>query len=394
MNKKTWFFTLALLAIFTLLGWLVTQRLLETGTETKKGEGKKNPIAVEVAPILEGHIERLRDFSGTLQALSEIVVAPKVTGRIRQLHVDLSDPVSRDQVVAELDNDEYVQTVRQAQADLAVAQANLAEARSLLRIAERELQRVDKLRERGVSSESQRDLAKADQLAKGAHVEVTQAQVIRAQSALETARIRLGYTQVAASWRGGSEQRLVAERHVDEGDTITANAPLLRIVELDPIKAVIFVTERDYALLRPGQPALLTTDAHPGAVFKGTISRISPVFRETTRQAQVELQVKNPDLKLKPGMFVRASVVLEQVESAKIIPEQALATRDDQSGLFVVSADGKTVNWRPVTVGIRQGRRLQVMGESLTGRVVTLGQQLLDDGSAIRIAEEEAGNKP
>ena len=97
---------------------------------------------------------------------------------------------------------------------------------------------------------------------------VTKAQVIRAQAALETARIRLGYTEVNAGWRGGREQRVVAERYVDEGETVTANAPLLRIVELNPIKGVFFVTERDYATLQPGQRASLITDAYPDATFQ------------------------------------------------------------------------------------------------------------------------------
>ena len=119
-------------------------------------------------------------------------------------------------------------------------------------------------------------------------MEVTRAQVTRAQAELETARIRLGYTRVTADWGSGSEQRVVAERYVDEGETVSANAQLLRIVELDPIKVVFYVTERDYAQLAPGQAARLTTDAYPGETFNAGIVRISPVFRENTRQAQVE----------------------------------------------------------------------------------------------------------
>ncbi|NIR30343.1 MAG: HlyD family efflux transporter periplasmic adaptor subunit, partial [Gammaproteobacteria bacterium] len=70
-------------------------------------------------------------------------------------------------------------------------------------------------------------------------------------------------------------------------------------VELDPITAVFYVTERDYARLKPGQEAALSTDAYPGESFSGRIVRIAPVFRESTRQARVELRVANPDLRLK-----------------------------------------------------------------------------------------------
>jgi RND family efflux transporter MFP subunit len=392
-KAKIVFVSLALAA--ALLGWQVFERLSDNATAVaQKNKEAVKPVPVEVATIEYGRIEWQRAFSGTLQAFSEIVVAPKVSGRIEQLAVDLADMVQRGQVVAKLDNDEFVQALRQAQADLAVAKANLAEAQSLLQIAERELQRIDQLRARGVTSESQRDTAKAEQLAKQAHVEVTRAQATRAEAALETARIRLGYSQVTANWRGGSEQRVVAERFVDEGETVNANAPLLRIVELNPIKVVIHVTERDYALLQPRQSAALMTDAYAEQVFEGHITRIAPVFRESTRQAQVELQVDNPELKLKPGMFVRVQVVLGQAEQASIAPEQALVKRDGEYGVFMVAADGATVHWRPVRLGIRQGARVQIIGAELSGRVVTLGQQLLDDGSAIRIATAKAELTP
>ena len=394
MARKTWFSLLIVLILTGLLGWFVYQRLVDMDSPEQRQGKTSQPVPVEVASISKGSIAQIRTFSGTLQAHAEFMVAPKVSGRVEQLDVDLADIVSRGQILARLDNDEYVQALRQAEADLAVAKANLAEAENLLQIAERELQRIDKLRERGVSSEAQRDTAKADQLAKQAHVQVTRAQVIRAQAALETARIRLGYTQVSAGWRGGSEQRVVAERFVDEGETVTANTPLLRIVELNPIDVVIYVTERDYATLQPGQGAILSTDAYPDETFHGKIVRISPVFRESTRQAQVELRVDNPESRLKPGMFARVMVTLEQVTDASIVPEQALAKRDEQTGVFLVSEDGSKVHWRPVRVGIRQGERVEISGEDLNGRVVTLGQQLLDEGSEIRVATPEQETRP
>ena len=155
--------------------------------------------------------------------------------------------------MARLDNAEYRQALTQAEADLAVARANLGEAESLLKIADRELSRIETLSSRGVSSESERDTARASQLARAAHLEVTRAQVTRAAAAVETARIRLGYSTVTASWSGGNNQRIVAERFFDEGQTVAANEPLLRIVELDPVMAVFYVTERDYGLLGAGQ---------------------------------------------------------------------------------------------------------------------------------------------
>ena len=168
---------------------------------------------------------------------------------------------------------------------------------------------------------------------------------------------------------------------MDEGQTVAANAPLLLIVELNPIIGVIFVTERDYVRLKPGQLVMLTMDAYPDEQYTGKIERVAPVFHKSTRQARIEMIIDNPRHKLKPGMFIRATVVLDQVPEAIIVPEQALALRNDRSGVFVVSEDGRSVSWHEVKVGFREGDRVQVEGQGLSGRVVTLGQQLVKDGS-------------
>lgn len=394
MGLKGWLWFLLLLVAGAAAIWLVQMRVQEAADESARPERDKRPVPVEVAQIEHGAIELRRYFTGTLETHAELLVAPKVSGRVVELNVDLADPVQRGQVVARLDNAEYVQAVKQAQANLAVAEANLAEAQSLLQLAERELQRIDKLRARGVTSESQRDVAKADQLAKQAHVQVTRAQVERAQAELELARIRLGYTEVTADWRGGDDERTVAERLVDEGETVSANTQLLRIVELNPITAVFHVTERDYGLLEDNQVATLRTDAYPQRTFEGRVVRIAPVFRESARQARVEMRVENPDVLLKPGMFVRAAVTLKRAPAAIIVPEQALAKRDGHDGVFVVTDNGDSVAWRKVQVGIRHDDRVQVEGEGLDGRVVVLGQQLLEDGSAILLPDSKESRRP
>ncbi|GAB6043720.1 efflux RND transporter periplasmic adaptor subunit [Endothiovibrio diazotrophicus] len=379
---------LLLLGLAAGLGWTVYERLAESAKPAAKGKGGKRPVPVAVAAVERGAIEARRTYSGTLEATAEFVVAPKVAGRIERIAVDLADPVNRGQVVAELDDAELQQAVAQAEADLAVEQAGRAEAQSSLAIAKRELDRIQRLQGSGVSSESALDTARLTELARRAELEVAEAQVKRAEAALQTTRIRLGYTRVAAGWNGGSDQRIVAERYVDEGETVSANTPLLRIVELDPVTGVISVTEKDYPFLAPGQPVTLTTDAHPNETFHGEITRIAPVFQQAARQARVELRVENPDLRLKPGLFIRASVVLRHLDDATIVPEAALTRRAEHDGLFLLDADGKRVHWRRVTVGVRDGERLQIVEPPLAGRVVTLGQQLLDEGSEVALPEE------
>ena len=386
-NRKPFILIGGLLCLVLVMGWLALKRVQKQPPDQVQGNSQR-AIPVEAAFIENGPIEQQRIFSGALEAQAEFLAAPKVSGRIEKIFLNISDLVERGQVVAELDNDEYIQAVNQAQAELQVSQANLSEAKKALELAARELKRMEVLRQRGVASESQLDASRASASGKEAGLEVARAQVVRAEAVLETVKIHLRYTRITADWTGGDDQRVVAERYVDEGETVSANTPLLRIIELDPIVGVVFVSERDYARLRPGQEVLLVTDAYPDKEFPGRIIRIAPVFKQATRQARVELLVDNPRQLLKPGMFIRAKVILARLSTATIVPEQALTQRENRYGVFLVNPDGRTVTWRPVDVGIRDGSRVQIEGTDLSGRVVTLGQQLLKDGSSITIPSD------
>ena len=344
------------------------------------------PAPVEVASIETGSIRSLRTFSGALEARASFLVSPKIGGRLEEMLVDIGDAVERGAVVARLDDAEYQQDLAQAEADLLVAEANLAEARSALEIARRTMERTQTLSDRGVASTAELDASRSELQASEARVAVYQAQITRAQAAVATSRIRLGYADVAAVWSDADTSRVVAERFVDEGQTVTANTPLLRIVDIDPLSGVFFVTEKEYAYLEPGQHVEVLTDAYPGRSFTASIERISPVFQENSRQARVEITVPNSSLQLKPGMFIRANVEVRREENATIVPAEAIVTRSDMQGIFTVADDGRHARWLPVAVGIREGGRVQLIGDQLEGRVITLGQQLIEDGSAITIA--------
>lgn len=361
-----------------------------TGCSDQADDGRsaRSPVPVGVAPIESGLIRQVRTFSGALEARASFAVSPKIGGRLEAILVDIGEPVDHGAVVAKLDDAEYLQELAQSEADLLVAKANLAEAQSALEIAKRAMERTRTLSERGVASDAEMDTARSELLAREARVEVHLAQITRAESMVQAAGIRLGYTDVTALWGGDDSRRVVAERFVDEGQTVSANTPLLQIVAIDPLAGVFFVTEKDYANLQVGQRVELRTDAYPDKVFSGQIERIAPVFSETSRQARIEIAVPNTDQRLKPGMFIRSQVEVARQENATCVPEESIVTRADEQGLFVVEADGKTARWQPVTTGIREGNRVQVFGEGLTGRVVTLGQQLIEDGAAIAVADE------
>jgi len=383
----------ALVLLFVLasvaLAWALVDKLSVAGSDPD-GSAERPPAPVAVEPVERGPITLRRTFSGALEPAAQLVLAPKISGRIDRLLVDLGDTVQRGQVVARLDDAELVQAVNEAEAELAVARATLTAAQSALEISERGLKRAEALRTEGVASESQLDAARTDQVTARAEVDLAAAGIPRASASLEAARIRLGYARVAADWNEGDDHRVVGERFVDEGANVGQNAALLSILELDPLLAVIQAPERDYPRISVGQAAVLTTDAYPGRTFEAHVARIAPVFRRSTRQARIELSVANEDSFLKPGMFVRATLALESVPEATVVPYEALTQRGDETGVFVVDAAGERASWRPVEPGIREGDRIEVLGPGVTGRVVVLGQELCDDGGPVTIPDSRS----
>lgn len=379
--------------------WLALAAALLAGcggadSGAKASTQDRPPAPVAVAELERRPITLRRVFSGALEATARVRVAPRVPGQVARLDVDIGDPVARGQVVAALDDRELSQALAQAEAEASVARANQSEAEAAAEIASREFQRVKSLREQGVASEAELDAARSTALARSSRREVTAAQVTRAEAVVEAARIRLADTRITVDWEdvpsgddaGSAGTRLVAARFVDEGAIVAAGEPVVSVVALDPIVAVISVPERDYRSLSVGQTAALDTDAYPGETFTGRVARIAPVFQSSTRQVRVELEVRNQDLRLKPGMFVRARLELRREADAAVVPYAALTRRGDANGVFVVQQDG-AARWELVTPGIREGDLVELVGATFEGPVVTLGQEMCSDGEPVKVIQ-------
>ena len=366
----------------------------QTPGEPAKPGGKRGPqaVAVEVAPVETGTIRDVGTFTGSIVARSRFVVAPKVSGRLKRLTVDIGDRVRCGQLIAELDDDEYAQALEQARAELAVAKANVAQAASSLHTARRELDRVEKLRGKSIASESELDVARAGHDSAAALQAVALAEVSRREAALRAAEVRFSYTRIRASWEAAPEcattERIVGERFVHEGAMLGANAPIVSVLDLATVKAVVHVVERDYSRLSPGHDAVVKVDAFPKREFRGGIERVAPVLKESSRQARVEVTVPNAEGLLKPGMFARVTVIFGVHEGVTIVPTDALARRGDERGVFLLDEARGKVSFVPVSVGMVEGPRAEVLEPELEGEIVTLGLHLLEDGSSVILPDE------
>ncbi|MFZ7110500.1 MAG: efflux RND transporter periplasmic adaptor subunit [Desulfatiglandales bacterium] len=380
---------LVVVACLGLIGWKIQQRFSQPkGLDRDR---RDVAVAVDISPIKKASIRDTGVFVGSLLARSRFVVAPKISGRLEKLFVHIGDPVRNGQLIAVLDDDEYRQQVDQARAELEVARATLEESRITHEIAKRELERTAALREKKIASESELDTARAQYNNQEAKRRVAMAQLAQRQAALRAAEIRLSYSKIHVSWEDENGARFVGERFVDEGALLAPNTPIASILDISSITAVIHVIERDYSLISVGKEALVSTDAFPGQTFPGKVIRIAPLLKEASRQARVEIEIPNPEHLLKPGMFVRAQLAFEEHEDTKVVPIAALVEREGQRGLFLVDPQERKAHFVPVTTGIVNGDRAEILSPDVSGWVVTLGHHLLEDGSSVILSGDGPG---
>jgi RND family efflux transporter MFP subunit len=396
--KQQW--KIAVGVIVVCIGLFVVWKELsrkKQATDVKSGRRREVAVAVETAPVTKGNIKEILWLTGSLRARSKYNVAPKVPGRLEKLAVDIGDRVRRGDLIAQLDDDEYIQQVQQAKAELALAQASVVEAKSNVEITEKELARVKSLHERKVASDSELEEATAKYASAVARYNVALAEVQKREAALKASEVRLAYTKIFAMWSEQGDIRVVGERFVNQGDMLQANTPIVSILDNSVMVAEIDVVERDYPRLRIGQEVILITDAYPGREFRGKVSRIAPLLKETSRQARVEVDIANEEGLLIPGMFVRVHIELQEHTNTTLIPLSALVRRNGQQGVFSVDMSTMKARFVPVKIGLTDNDIVEIIEPALSGKVVTIGHHLLQDSMSVKLPSvqeyQKAGDK-
>ncbi len=375
---------IAIIVGIILVGFLAWRfyTLVHSGANAGAKRSGRPPVAVQVAEVSYEPLQEIHQFTGTVYPIYQYVLAPKVSGRIIEIRKRIGDPVRKGEVLARIDDAEYQQAVLEAEANLKIAQASLVETKGQAELAKQELDRAQSLREKGIASTAEFDAANSSNTAQNARFKLAQAQVEQREAALNSAKIRLNYTILTAP-----EPGFVGERFADEGSLLSPNSPVLTVVAIDRVIVRTTVIERDYGRLHPGQDAAVEVDSYAGEQFRGVVSRIAPMLQESARVANTEVDVENGSHKLKPGMFARVNVVLAENDNAQVIPTQALLSgrgSETGAGVFMVDESGGPVaKFIPVEVGITTTGKSEIISPVLKGKVVTLGQHLLSDGSPV-----------
>ncbi len=380
---------LVVTAVAGIVGWKAYQK---ASVPSKSSDRSAKAVPVELTPIKKITIRDIGQFTGTLYPRFQFVVAPKIAGRLEKLWFNIGDAVVPGQLIAVIDDAEYLQQVDQVRAELEVAKALLEEKQSDLEVQKREFDRITALRNKKIVSASELEIAEAQYRSKLAQYKVAQSQIVQKEAVFKAAEVRLSYTRMRVPTNQDHGQWVVGERYVDEGAMLASNTPIVSILEIGTLIAVIHVIERDYPKIHPQLEAVVSTDAFPGRTFTGKVVRIAPLLMEKSREAKVEIEIHNDQRLLKPGMFVRVQIGFEKHENATVVPVSALVKRDGRRGVFVVERQEKRARFVPVTLGIVNGTQAEILNPLLSDAVVTLGHHLLEDGVKILLPDELPGD--
>lgn len=376
MKRKTIFKIIGIILLLFLL-WRIFL-LITRDSGQSSGRFSRPPVAVEVESVQYAPIQEIRQLTGTIYPLYQYIVAPKVSGRLFKINKRIGDWVKRDEFIARIDDAEYQQAVLEAEANLKISQANLAEIESQFELAKQELERVKSLQQKGIASPAELDAALSNFNALQSRIKLAQAQVEQRQASLNSAKIRLSYTVLVAT-----EPGFIGERFVDEGSLLAPNSPVVSIIGIDTVIVRTTVIERVYGRIQLGQSAEIEVDAYSNKKFYGQVSRIAPMLQEASRVAQMEVEVANDSLLLKPGMFSKVNVILAKKDLAQVVPSQSIISRSGENGIFVIPKGVTMAHYIPVQMGIAASEKTEILSPEIKGVVVTLGQHLLEEGSSV-----------
>jgi RND family efflux transporter MFP subunit len=373
-------------------------------TASKPSGPASQPIEVEVAPVKTRPIQRTVDFVGTLIAFEESTISSQVDGRVEKVNVDLGDTVKKGDLLVKINDEEFRLDVNKAMADLKQTLAKLGiedsargnidlnktalvkKARADMENAELNYKRLSKLLEDRLVPQQQVDDAQTKyQMAKATYdaaledARVLVATIEAKKADLSLKQKKLSDTSVIAPISGE-----VLSKKVSVGEYVRVGTPLITLVDASQLRLRGDIPERFSTQISEGQQVKIFVDAFPNETFEGKISRISPASNPETRAVTVEALIPNPNKKLKPGFFAKASVLTKTDEKSVTVPQEALITFAGVTKVFAI-ADNKASE-RIVQKGITLGNEVEIIQGINPGEVVAVsGQSKLHDGAPVKI---------
>ncbi len=338
----------------------------------------------------QGDIRSIVMATGTVNAVTTVLVGTQVSGTIRNIYVDFNSYVKRGQLLAQIDPATFDGQVQQARANLAAAEANTRKSEAALSEARRQLERNRQLSSRRLIARSELETAETNEISAAAQVEASRAQAEQTKAALRVAETNLQYTRIISPVDG-----MVISRNVDVGQTVAASfqTPTLFNIARDLAKMQIntSVDEADIGKIREGQKVEFTVDAYPERILKGKVAviRNAPITVQNVVTYDVIVLVQNPEMILKPGMTANVSLIIAEKNQVLAVPNAALRFRPADKGMAKVTERRGSVVWilenkKPkrvsITTGISDGNSTEVVAGDLRAGDEVIVESVADAG--------------
>jgi membrane fusion protein (multidrug efflux system) len=345
--KRTSFITLAL--VLAVAASVVFSGGCGRGEEGTTDVAQSVPVeTMRVAPSL---VAPSLSYSGSVTAGRKALLGAEIQGRVERIHVEVGDRVARGALLAEMASEQLIQ----------------AEAQYI--VVEKDRERMRTLLEKGAVTQQAFDqVAARYEAAKAAYDMIHR-----------SARITAPFAGV------------ISGRYLDEGEvftlmpTGTGSPAVFELIQMDPVKIVINVAERERPSVSPGLVASVTVDGFPGNVFRGKVERVDPAFDPMTRTSSSEVVVPNPDELLRPGMFADVELTLGE-RSVLLVSRDAIVRQEGTGVFYVYVVENQTAHRRELELGQSFGQDVEVLRGLTEGdEVVTAGRYRLQDGTAVRV---------
>ncbi|MBN1547268.1 MAG: efflux RND transporter periplasmic adaptor subunit [Syntrophaceae bacterium] len=385
MAVTKWFGWGGIIALFWFLCGCSSHGAADNGDKS----GSARPfVAVEVMEVSPTDVTEVIDVVGSLTPKFQTDVKSEMTGVVREVLVTEWVSVRNGTVLARLDAREEDVIVQKAEADRAVARANLLATETAGRRAEREYHRAVNLKEAGLMTQQNLDDALTAREAAEAAIASAKAQVTAAEKGVHYAGTRLSKMVIVSPMDG-----IVAYRDVNVGDLVGemgVQKPLFRIVDNRILDLTVSVPSRSLEKVRVGLPVKFTTDAFPGKTFTGKVSFINPVVNDIDRTIQVRIEVPNQNQMLKGGLFVKGQIISGTRKGVLQVPRSALVNWDrlKHTGKVLI-VDKGVARLAPVETGVAEDERIEIVSGLEGGEtVITRGGFNVREGDRVKIIQK------
>ncbi len=339
-------------------------------------------IVVKANPVESREWTVMVPVSGSLRSESIVEVRSEVGGRLVATYFNEGDMVQKGRLLAEIDTTNYRLALDQAQAALVVALAGLERAKVTADHARREKERADSLLKSGGITEKDHQAAATGVREAEAQVALAEAQCGQARAAISIAEKALGDCRISAPAQGH-----VQKRFFDQGSFLAPGSPVYTVVDNSRLELECLVPSYRLAELSLGQHAVFMTPTWGERPFDGAVSAINPMIEADSRSVKVKVRIVNPGGLLRTGMYARGNIEVRREPGALVVARSALVAEKEEakSGTVFVAQDGKAIR-RAVEVGGIQEDRVWVQRGLRQGELVIeeIGPAL-KEGSVVRL---------